>query len=82
MDIYKSTLYNGPNIGIYAKVNDDFIFIPNGFTKEKSKKISDYLETDVIVTSVANTSLLGILMLLTIMEFYYRILHLKMNLQY
>ena len=38
MDIYKSSVYNGPNIGIYAKVNDDFIFIPtNAFTETKSK---------------------------------------------
>ena len=58
-------MYNGPNIGIYAKVNDDFIFIPtNGFTETKSKKISEYLQTDIIITSVANTSLLGILMVI------------------
>ena len=54
-------MYNGPNIGIYAKVNDDFIFLPNGITEAKSKKLSEYLQTDVIVTSVANTSLIGIL---------------------
>jgi len=65
MDIYKSSIYNGPNIGIYAKVNDDFIFIPtNGFTETKSKKLSEYLQTDIIITSVANTSLLGILMVI------------------
>ena len=65
MDIYKSSLYNGPNIGIYAKVNDDFIFIPtNGFTETKSKKLSEYFQTDIIITSVANTSLLGILMVI------------------
>ena len=54
-------MYNGPNIGIYAKVNDDFIFLPNGITEAKAKKLSEYLQTDVIVTSVANTSLIGIL---------------------
>ena len=62
MDIYKSSIYNGPNLGIYAKVNDDFIFIPNGLTETKTKKLSEYLQTDKIVTSVANTSLLGIMM--------------------
>jgi len=54
-------MYNGPNIGIYAKVNDDFIFLPNGITEAKSKKLSEYLQTNVIVTSDANTSLIGIL---------------------
>ena len=54
-------MYNGPNIGIYAKANDDFIFLPHGFAEAKSKKLSEYLQTDVIVTSVANTSLIGIL---------------------
>ena len=62
MDIYKYSVYNGPNIGIYTKVNDDFVFVPNGFTSIKSKKLAEYLQTNVIVTSVANTSLLGILM--------------------
>jgi translation initiation factor 6 len=65
MDIYKSSIYNGPNIGIYAKVNDEFLFIPtNAFTEAKSKQISEYLQTDIIITSVANTSLLGILMVI------------------
>ncbi len=64
LDIFKYSIYNGPNIGIYAQVNDDFVFIPNGFTAAKSKKLSEYLQTDVIVTSVANTSLLGILMVI------------------
>mgnify|MGYP002413337036 CR=1 FL=1 len=54
-------MYNGPNIGIYAKVNDDFTFLPNGITEAKSKQLSEYLQTDVIVTSVATTSLIGIL---------------------
>ncbi len=62
MDIFKYSIYNGPNIGIYAKVNDNFIFLPHGFTSAKSKRLSEYLQTDVIITSVANTSLLGILM--------------------
>ena len=52
-------MYNGPNIGIYAKANEDFIFLPHGFAEAKSKKLSEYLQTDVILTSVANTSLIG-----------------------
>ena len=62
MDIIKFDVYRGPNIGIYTKVNDEFVFVPNGFASTKSKKLSEYLQTDYIVTSVANTRLLGILM--------------------
>ena len=62
MDITKYDYYRGPNIGIYTKVNDDFIFIPNGFAKTKAENLAKYLKTDYIFTSIANTRLLGILM--------------------
>ena len=55
-------MYNSPNIGIYAKVNDDFVFIPDGFSGIKSKKLSKSLQANILFTSVANTRLLGILM--------------------
>ena len=62
MDIIKFDVYRGPNIGIYTKVNDEFVFVPNGFASSKSEKLAQYLQTDYIVTSVADTRLLGILM--------------------
>ena len=62
MDIIKFDVYRGPNIGIYTKVNDEFVFVPNGFASSKSEKLAEYLQTDYIVTSVADTRLLGILM--------------------
>ena len=40
MDIIKFDVYRGPNIGIYTKVNDEFVFVPNGFASTKSKKLS------------------------------------------
>ena len=43
-------------------MNNEHVFVPNGFSSIKYKKLSEYLQTDVIITSVANTSLLGILM--------------------
>ncbi|HXW02550.1 MAG TPA: translation initiation factor 6, partial [Candidatus Nitrosotenuis sp.] len=36
MEIYKYDVYRGPNIGIYAKVNDSFVFVPNGFAHTKA----------------------------------------------
>ncbi|HET8720306.1 MAG TPA: translation initiation factor IF-6 [Candidatus Nitrosotenuis sp.] len=62
MDIYKYDVYRGPNIGIYTKVNDSFVFIPNGFAQTKAKTLATYLKTEYLFASVANTRLLGPMM--------------------
>lgn len=62
MDIIKYDVYRGPNIGLYTIVNDEFVFIPNGFAKTKAKNLAAYLKTDYLFTSMANTRLLGVLM--------------------
>ena len=64
LDIIKYDIYRGPNIGIFVSVNDKFVFIPNGFAKTKAEKLAQYLQTECITTPVANTRLLGILMVL------------------
>ena len=64
MDIIKYDVYRGPNIGIFTSVNDKFVFIPNGFAKTKAENLARYLQTDYLTTPVANTRLLGILMVL------------------
>ena len=55
-------MYRGPNIGLYTAVNDDHVFVPNGFAKSKAKHLSDYLKVDSVFTSMANTRLLGAMM--------------------
>jgi translation initiation factor 6 len=62
MDIIKYDIYNGPNIGIYSTVNDEFVFLPKGFADGKSEKISEYLQVTPLEISVASTRALGILM--------------------
>lgn len=62
MDIYKYDVYRGPNIGIYTKVNDSFVFVPNGFAQTKAKTLATYLKVDYLFASVANTRLLGTMM--------------------
>ena len=57
-------MYSGPNIGLYTTVNDKHVFVPNGFAKTKAKKLSGYLDVDTIFTSMANTRLLGAMMVL------------------
>jgi len=62
MDIIKYDIYSGPNIGIYTRVNDDFVFLPNGFADTKSEKLSEYLQVTPLEISVANARVLGIMM--------------------
>ena len=64
MDIIKYDVYRGPNIGIFTCVNDKFVFVPNGFAKTKAENLAHYLQTEYLMTPVANTRLLGILMVL------------------
>ena len=64
MDIIKYDVYSGPNIGIFTSVNDKFVFLPNGFAKTKAENLAKYLQTEYFMTPVANTRLLGVLMVL------------------
>ncbi len=62
MDIFKYDVYRGPNIGIYARANDSFVFIPNGFARSKAETLASYLKAEYLFTSVAGTRLIGIMM--------------------
>jgi translation initiation factor 6 len=64
LGIFKYDVYRSPNVGIYTKCNDSFVFIPNGFAITKAKNLSTFLKTDHIYTSIANTRLLGPLMVI------------------
>jgi len=64
LDIIKYDVYSGPNIGVFTSVNDKFVFVPNGFAKTKAENLAHYLQTEYLMTPVANTRLLGILMVL------------------
>ena len=61
MDIIKYDVYRGPNIGIYINTCDDYVLLPMGFAKSKADMLSKYLKADVLLTSVANTRLIGAL---------------------
>lgn len=64
MDIIKYDVYRGPNIGVYINANDDFLLLPMGFAQTKAEKLGDYLKAEIIYSSVANTRLLGALMVM------------------
>ena len=57
-------MYRGPNIGIYTKVNDEFVLVPNGFAKTKAETLASYLKTQYVFASVANTRVLGTMMVM------------------
>lgn len=61
MDIIRYDVYRGPNIGIYIKANDDHVLLPMGFAKSKADRLSEYLKSEMLFTSVANTRLIGAL---------------------
>lgn len=63
MNIFKYDVYRGPNIGIYTKANDSFVFVPNGFAQTKVSTLTEHLQVEPVFTSVANTRLIGTLMI-------------------
>lgn len=62
LDIIKYDIYRGPNIGLYTRVNDSFVFVPNGFAQTKAEKLANYLKVEYVYASIANTRLIGTLM--------------------
>ena len=63
-DIIKYDLYRGPNIGVYAIANDSILLLPNGFAPEKASKLAGHLRVRHVRASVANTRLLGTLLVM------------------
>ena len=55
-------MYRGLNIGIYTATNDSFVFVPNGFADTKAKTLASYLKAEFVFASVANTRVLGTMM--------------------
>ncbi len=62
MGIYKYDVYRSPNIGIFLKANDKFLFVPKGFANSKIAKLEGFLDIKRVNTSIAHTRLLGPLM--------------------
>lgn len=62
MGIYRYDVYRSPNIGIFLKANDKFLFIPKGFANSKAEKLEEFLDVKCVSASIAYTRLLGPLM--------------------
>lgn len=61
MDITKSEVYSGPNLGVYVRVNDTKVLVPMGYARTKAERLAKYFGAEPVFTSVANTRLLGAL---------------------
>ncbi|MBA3749502.1 MAG: translation initiation factor IF-6 [Nitrosopumilus sp.] len=59
MGIFRYDLYKSPNVGIFAKSNDNMVLLPYGYAETKSKKLIDYLEVNPVFVSIAGNRLIG-----------------------
>lgn len=59
MGTYRYDVYRSPNIGIFLKANDNFLFIPKGFADSKAEKLQSFLNVQCVRASIAQTRLLG-----------------------
>jgi translation initiation factor 6 len=55
-------IYRSPNIGIFLKTNDKFVFVPKGLALTKTSKLTDTLQVPAHYASIAGSRLLGPLM--------------------
>jgi len=62
MPIYLYNIYRSPNIGIFAKANEKFLFLPMGYSVSKSKKLAGLLQVQYFHISIGGARVLGPLM--------------------
>lgn len=64
MGLYLVEVYRSPNIGIFLRANDRFLFAPKGIASTKSRMLAENLGVSPVFVSVEGTRLLGPLMAL------------------
>jgi translation initiation factor 6 len=57
-------VYRSPNIGVFMKANDRFLLVPKGMAITKSAKLSEALGVKTVEASIAESRLLGPLVVL------------------
>lgn len=62
--IHRYDVYRSPNIGIFLRANDRFVFVPKGFAETKAEKLQTFLGAEPIYVSIAQTRLLGPLLVM------------------
>lgn len=64
MGLFLVEVYRSPNIGIFLRANDRYLFAPKGIASTKSRMLAESLRVSPIFVSVEGTRLLGPLMAL------------------
>ncbi len=64
MEVHRILIYNNPNVGLYARADDELLLLPNGFPEEKGKRLADLLGCRPLNVSIAGTRLLGPLLVM------------------
>jgi len=59
MGLHLLDIYRSPNIGVFLKVNDEFLLVPKGLAQTKSEKLSRLLGVTAVPTSIGESRLLG-----------------------
>src|SRR5215470_4065581 len=59
MGLHLLDIYRSPNIGVFLKVNDEFLLVPKGLAQTKSEKLSSLLGVTAVPTSIGESRLLG-----------------------
>ena len=60
MKIFQTNFHGDMNIGLLARTSDKFCLVGNFVMDKTVKKMEEYLDVDVIKTTIANTDLIGI----------------------
>ncbi len=59
MSIYLYNVYRNPNVGLFLKVSESLLLVPNGYPERKSRLMSEMLGVNFGYASVAGGRLLG-----------------------
>jgi len=57
----KFDINGNPYIGVYCHVNEEFAIVPPEFTKDMISQIEEGLDVEVVQTTIANSSIIGVL---------------------
>ncbi len=60
MRIALDSFHGNPNVGLFVFATDDICLIPRGSTDGFKKRVKEILQVEVIETSIAGTSLIGV----------------------
>ena len=64
MGLHLIDIYRSPNVGVFMRANDRFLLVPKGVALTKREKLAEALGVKAVEASIAESRLLGPLMVL------------------